>query len=396
MTLLGFSAPAFSQAQHGGRLYVSPRGSNQAPCTHSRPCRTIAHAVKVAHAGQQIDVERGTYAEKVVIKKRLTLQGLHSPLINARDRGRGIVIRGARAAGSVVKGFTVKNAIYEGILVVDTKHVTIAHNVVHHNDRGYNAQPPTGECKYNGRPPSSAPINASPLDLRSGGCGEAIHLASSSDSRVADNVVSDNTGGIYLTDESGPAAHNLITGNRVVDNKTDCGITLASHSTRAVGASGKPRPHAGGVYDNTITNNVASRNGEKLAGAGVLIAAAYAGGAAYDNRIVGNTINRNGLPGVSVHGHERREDLNGNVIRNNVIGRNALSGSNSNGPGDGEAGMHHTAGIVVWSAYTRIAGLVVSGNRISDNHFGIWTEHAPHLRRRANRFRNVRVPLSQH
>ncbi len=394
LTLLGgtwIAAAASSRSHRTGPLYVSPQGSNQAPCTHSRPCRTISHAVAVAHADQEIDIERGTYAEKVVIKKRLTLQGLHSPVLDAHNRGRGIVIRGARAAGSVVKGLVVKNAIYEGILVVASKRVTIAHDVVRHNDRGAAEQHPTGECKFNGQPPT-----AGRMDLRAGGCGEAIHLASSSDSRVADNLVTDNTGGIYLTDESGPAAHNVITGNRVIDNRTDCGITLASHSTQAVTVTGQLRPHAGGVYDNTIKNNVADGNGVQLAGAGVLVAAAFSGGAAYDNRIIGNTIERNGLPGVSLHAHERHQDLSGNVIRDNVIGRNGISGGSNNGPGDGEAGIHHTAGILVWSAYARIASLQVAGNRISDNHFGIWTKHAPHLRRRANRFRRVRVPLSQH
>ncbi len=394
VTLLGVTWIALAAApSRSGHLYVSPSGSNQNPCTHSKPCRTISHAVDVARAGQEVDVEGGTYTEKVVLVKRLTIKGFHSPVLDARNQGRGIVIRGPRAAGSVVRGLVIENAIYEGILAIDTKSVTIANNVVRHNDRGSVAPHLTGECKSNGQPP---PPTAGQFDLRAGGCGEAIHLASSSDSRVEGNLVTANTGGIYLTDESGPAAHNLIAGNRVLDNKTDCGITLASHSTRAVGANGQPRPHVGGVYDNTIRGNVADGNGVRLAGAGVLVAAAFAGGAAYDNQIIGNTIEGNGLPGVSLHAHERRQDLNGNVIRNNVIGRNAISGGSNNGPGDGEAGIHHTAGILVWSAFTRVTGLQVSGNRISDDHFGIWTEHATKLRRGANVYRHVRVPLSQH
>jgi hypothetical protein len=163
-----------------------------------------------------------------------------------------------------------------------------------------------------------------------------------------------------------------------------------------VTAEGRPRPHAGGVYDNTIRANIADGNGVHLAGAGILVAAAFKGGAAYGNRIIGNTVKGNGLPGVALHGHDPRQDLNGNVIRNNVIGRNGISGGANNGPGDGEAGIHHTAGILVWSAYTKITQIQISGNRISDDHFGIWTKHAPDLRRRANHYRHVRVPLSQH
>jgi hypothetical protein len=204
------------------------------------------------------------------------------------------------------------------------------------------------------------------------------------------NRVTGNTGGIYLTDESGPAAYNLVARNRVFRNAWDCGITLASHSRHAVTSNGRPRPQVGGVYDNTIRNNFAKRNGLRLAGAGVLVAAAFSGGAAYGNRIIGNTVSENGLPGVTLHSHQRHQDLNGNVIQYNVIGHNAVAG-----PGDGDAGIHHTAGIVVWSATTRITRLDVSGNRISWNHFGVWTQHAPRLRRAANRCSHVRVPLRQ-
>ena len=85
------------------------------------------------------------------------------------------------------------------------------------------------------------------------------------------NVVTGNTGGIYLTDESGPAAHNVIADNRVLWNLVDCGITLASHSDRAVSASGQVKGRVGGVYDNTITHNVAESNGVRLPGAAMAV-----------------------------------------------------------------------------------------------------------------------------
>lgn len=379
-----------SQSRHWPRhLYVSPHGSDKAPCTRSRPCRSITHAVAVAHPGAEIDVAPGSYAEAVRVTKRLTIRGFHFPTVNAAGHGRGILIRGAGAAGSVVRGLFIKNATYEGILALRTKRVTIANNVVRYNDRGFFAHELTGECMENGQPPGSRVVDGV-ADLRAGGCGEAIHLASTSHSSVVRNRVSNNTGGIYLTDESGPAAYNLVARNRVFRNVWDCGITLASHSLDAVTSKGRPRPRAGGVYDNTIRNNVARRNGTRLAGAGVLVAAAFSGGAAYGNRIIGNTVSENGLPGVTVHSHEPHQDLNGNVIRDNVIGHNAVAG-----PGDGDAGIHHTAGIVVWSAATRITRLDVSGNRISWDHFGVWTRNTPRLRRSANRYSHVRIWLTQ-
>lgn len=387
--LLGLACGS-SGSNHGtGNLYVSPHGSDRAPCSQSRPCRSISHAVLAAHAGEQINVEPGSYAEEVLVTKRLTIQGIHSPVVNAGAHNRGIEIRGARAAGSAVRGLVVENAIYEGILALSTKRVTIADNVVRHNNRGYFARPSRGECEAHSKHPGVVLG-----DLRMGGCGEAIHLAATSYSRVAGNVVSGNTGGIYLTDEFGPAAHNLITGNRVFDNVYDCGITLASHSTRAVAADGRPNAKVGGVYDNTIIRNVSDRNGVRVPGSGVLVAAAFTGGAAYGNRIIGNTLDGNGLPGVTLHSHDPRQDLNGNVILNNVIGLNALGGAKG-GPGDDDAGIDHTAGIVVWSGFVPITSLRVSGNHISGDYFGVWTQRTPHLSRGANRYSDVRVALSQ-
>lgn len=411
MVALVCGACGSSGSNHGPkRLYVSARGSDRAHCTRSSPCRSITRAVALAHAGEEVDVSSGSYPGEVVLNKRLTIRGLDSPIVNAHGDDRGILIQGASAAGSVVQGLVVENATYEGILALGTARVTIAHNVVRDNDRGFFVGGPvaedtsyervhhfTGECKANGLPPGSSghPPGVEPVDLRAGGCGESLHLASTSYSRVVDNLVVDNIGGIYLTDESGPAAHNLIAGNTVRGNIYDCGITLASHSQKAATADGRPRPRLGGVYDNTITRNVSDGNGVRVPGAGILVAAAYPGAAAYGNRIIDNTVNDNGLPGIALHSHERHQDLNGNIILDNVVGRNALGGSHG-GPGDGDAGIHQTAGILVWSAVVKITQIQVSGNRIDNNYFGIWTKNAPPVRRAANQYENVRVPLSQH
>lgn len=429
VVLLGMACGS-SGSHHGpGHLYVSSRGSDGTNCTHASPCRSITHAVAVAHAGEQIDVGAGSYPGQVVLTKRLTIKGSHSPVVNAHGHGRGVMIQGAPAAGSVVEGLVVENATYEGILALGTTRVTIAHDIVRDNDRGFFVGHPvaenagyvltrrprrvfagdvvpanagtsfvhrfTGECKANGPPPQVHTVDLRFVDERAGGCGEAVHLASTSNSRVLDNLVIDNIGGIYLTDESAPAAHNLIAGNTVRDNLYDCGITLASHSRKAATPNGQPRPRGGGVYDNTIRQNVSDHNGVRVPGGGILVAAAYPGGAAYDNRIIDNTVNDNGLPGVALHSHSLYQDLNGNVIRDNVVGRNALGGSHG-GPGDGDAGIHQTAGILVWSWRIKITRLEVSGNRIGENYFGIWTKNTPRLSAAANQFRNVVVRLSQH
>lgn len=406
-------------------LYVSPKGSDSHRCTRARPCRTIGHAVALARAGAVIEIEPGTYSEEVMVTKRLSLQGEHSPVIDARGYGRAILIQGPRAAGSSVRGVVAENATYEGILALRTSDVTIADNEVKDNDRGYFHRPFTGECSPNGEPPEDQPVGLRTgpqqgelvglrtgpprgelvdlrtgppqgelVDLRAGGCGEALHLASTSDSHVIGNFVTGNTGGVYLTDESAPAAHNVIEHNMVDWNLYDCGITLASHSRHAVSASGRLQPSVGGVYDNTIMDNIAESNGSELPGAGILVAAAYRGSAAYGNRISDNVVDGNGLPGVALHSHTTRQYLNGNVVVDNVIGINAIGGA-IGGPGDGDAGVDQTVGILVWSAKTQITSVQISGNQISDDHFGIWTEHAPRISAAANSYQRVTVPLRQ-
>jgi nitrous oxidase accessory protein NosD len=140
---------------------------------------------------------------------------------------------------------------------------------------------------------------------------------------------------------------------------------------------------------------LANLNGLRQSGAGILIAAAFFGSAAYGNRIIDNTANDNGLPGVTVHSHGLRQNLNGNVIRGNVIGRNGLGAPHS-GPGDQDAGVRHTTGILVWSEAIKLKGIRITGNRISHDHFGIWTHHSSPVKRKANRYSHVQVPLRQH
>jgi parallel beta-helix repeat protein len=291
----------------------------------------------------------------------------------------------------------IEGATFEAILALSTDHVLIAGNVAHHDDRGFFEHVTTGECAFNGQPRGihrSGSTRGRTADDRSGGCGETLHLDSTSYSRVVHNVVFGDTGGIYLTDDFGPAAHNYVAHNVIRNNLYDCGITLASHSRHAVGKHNRLRPKVGGVYDNTITKNVADGNGTKKPGTGFLVAAAFSGGAAYDNRLIDNEASGNGLPGIALHSHDSHQNLNGNVIKGNVLGRNAVGGSTGH-PGDSDAAVTHTVGILVWSWIDPLKGTVISGNHIAHNYFGIWTEHVPAMKRSANSYRHVRVPLFQ-
>ena len=143
--------------------------------------------------------------------------------------------------------------------------------------------------------------------------------------RVYRSVIADNSGGVLLSDDTGPTHNNLVAGNLVTGNSTDCGITVPGHNPNALSATGQPQPSVAGVYRNVIRDNVVTNNGVKGEGAGVLFANATAGTASYDNLVQGNYISGNGLSGVTMHAHTIKpgqfEDLSGNNVIGNNIGK---------------------------------------------------------------------------
>jgi hypothetical protein len=337
---------------------VSTSGSDSGKCL-SAPCRTIGYAVGKAREGDTVFVTAGTYAESVRIEKRLALVG-HDATIDASGFDNGIVISGAPAAGTVVRGFTIENAGLEGIFAIETADLEIIGNTLRHND----AYGPFH------------PLCANQPD----DCGEALHLQSVTGSRVSHNLVRDNVGGILLTDENGPTSENVIDHNDVLDNVLDCGITLASHwfQPGAPVAAG-----VGGVYDNLVLRNTANGNGA----GGIGIFAGPPGAAAYDNVVKGNTAIGNGIPGVAIHSHTPFQNVN-----DNVIVKNRLAG---NGPDEDVPGDDQPTGISVFSAVDPIPRTTVAKNRISDEHFGIFAVNALKLSGlRSNRFdSSVAVPF---
>jgi parallel beta-helix repeat protein len=308
------------------------------------------------------------------VTKALTIQGQSGATIDATNLINGFAIN---ASNAVLSGFTVKNAIAEGILVNGVNNVTVQNNVVKHNDLG-------------GLPTKPVPNSYASCQAANGipgDCGEGLHLMGTSNSTVRNNVTSDNSGGILISDETGPAAHNRISGNVVTNNLYACGITVVSHSP-AGAPGGVPAPKAGGVYDNDVTGNSISGNGTLMEGAGVVLATGLPGGAVYNNTVEGNSINGNGMSGVTVHSHAPGQYLNGNVIRRNHIGTNNLTGDKDFTPVDVQ-----TTGVLVATAAP--LSIDISGNVIAKDHFGIWTTGPAKVKNaHANVFAAVNVPVS--
>jgi parallel beta-helix repeat protein len=363
---------------------VSPSGSDTGNCAKS-PCRTITYALSQANAGDRILVAPGRYAESVHVTKQVALLATDSgdegggtlavtigaagpvgggAVIDATGFDNGVVIDGAATAGTVLRGFTVRNANLEGVLVERTSDVTIVDNLIAQNDALWD------------------PANVPEPCRSSDDCGEGLHLNSVTDSVLRGNLVQGNVGGILLTDElGGPSARNLIVNNTVVDNDKDCGITLASHYFSLAGSAPADQ---GGIYDNLVTRNEASRNGA----AGIGIFDGPPGAAAYRNVVSYNVADSNGLPGVAMHAHSPFQYFEDNVITANTLSRN--------GPDD-DAETGAPTGITLWSGVVPINHTVISRNRISHEYYGIFTAKAVQVDGLAtNRFDDVTVPVSTH
>jgi Periplasmic copper-binding protein (NosD) len=378
------AAPTMSVAASDGQgehqdeqdaIYVSPSGSSARSGESCATAKysTIGAGVTAASKGDTVHVCAGTYSEMVTVTRELSLVGSKA-IVDATGQNNGFLIKGQAASETVVRGFTVQNAIGEGILAMQTSEVTIQHNTVKNNDQGA-TDPNTSyaECKAFGQIP--------------GDCGEGVHLMSVWDSSVWGNDIEHNAGGILVTDEVGPAHDNTIAKNTVSNNGPDCGITLPSHSSNAVSATGKRQPKLGGVYHNIVKDNVVENNGA----GGVLFGGAGPGAGAYENTVTGNHISGNGLPGIAIHDHTPGQDFNGNNFNHNVIGTNGTPPG-----GEMEFGDLETTGIIV-GAHAGTIQVQIEDNKISDNHFGIFTVNVPANPSFAsdNTFKNVTVPVSQ-
>lgn len=362
------SAPAWAQGTGGQVIYVSAGGSDQSGNgSQAAPFASIGKAVEAAQSGDTIIVEPGTYPGMVTVTKSITLESdpsipdaVSSTIVDASGSANGILLQGGGASGSTIRGLTVEHAQQAGILAVGPMTgLDITGNVVADNDQGFVAND------------AKAPFDGHCSAMPGGDC-EALHLMGVSDSRIVDNVVRDNLdGGIYLTDETGPAARNVVLGNDVVDNQVDCGITLASHNPK-----GSADPSAAGVYDNVVADNRSKGNGA----AGVVLATPLPGGAVYGNTVTGNTFVNNSQGGVVFHTHSP-----GAMVADNAVIGNTVTGNGA----DPDPGVTKPVGISIAGMGSPITGLLVSGNRLDQEYYGIWVENAPDAQLHGNTFTNA-------
>jgi hypothetical protein len=348
-TLIASSLIALSQIASAATGCVNPGGTSGCQST-------ISAAVAAAAAGDTILVAPGVYKEGVIITKSISLLGrsFKTTVINAKGQPNGIFINGMAASPNAgvtdvtISGFTIRNANFEGILAASASGVTIAHNHVTKNNLNLTPTECTGIPAFETNEASD--------------CGEGIHLMSTDHSVVASNLVDYNSGGILVTDETGPNYSNLITDNIAKWNGEACGITLASHPAYPAA------PLSFGVFQNTVLKNESSYNGlNNGGGAGIGMYAAGPGQVNYGNVAIGNLLVGNGLPGVAMHNHASIPGAPPVTFRDNsVIGNHFRD----NGADTSDAATAGPTGINVYSMLP-LTGIVIANNVIEDEAIGI-------------------------
>ena len=310
---------------------------------------TISAAVAAAGPRDVIEVGPGVYKEQVIITKMLSLVAkdeLNPPTIDATGLSNGIFVNGMAAAPGegvyyvLISGFNIHNANFEGILVANGSDVTIVNNHVHDNNKALDLSNSPATC------PGIPAFETNEGE----DCGEGLHLMGTNRATIIHNEIDHNSGGILISDETGPSHLNLISGNFVHDNPYDCGITMASHGPSPTIPSAKA---SFGVFRNTVENNESAHNGLGLpgAGAGVGIFAAIPGMASYQNVVINNDLHDNGLPGVTMHTHANfpsplpPPNINGNVIVGNRLHGNAADTADAATPGPTGINIFSVAGV---------------------------------------------------
>ncbi|HLO64496.1 MAG TPA: NosD domain-containing protein, partial [Azonexus sp.] len=172
------------------------------------PGESIAAAVQAAKPGDTVRVQRGHYAEHLVIDKPLRLVGINNPTVSGGDKGDVIRIK---SPDVTIKGFIVRDsgadltAQNAGIYVEPGSHrVVIRHNVLVYNLFGVWLEKLQD-------PEVSDNLITSKRDLSSARRGNGIQLYNTSGARIIGNHISFARDGIYVD----VSHHAVFRGNRM-------------------------------------------------------------------------------------------------------------------------------------------------------------------------------------
>jgi hypothetical protein len=327
---------------------------------------TIQAAVTSAAAYDVVHVRPGTYKEFVTIGKPLSLlgDGAGNTIIDATGLVHGIFVDGFDNPGLrdvTVAALTVRDALFEGILVVSASDVIVRNTHILDNDKSPGLSfDPNVHAGCTGQPGNGTYEND-----ETGDCGGGLHLVGVANSLMSDNVLTGNSDGVLISDETAESHHNLFIHNTVTDNPLECGIVLASHPP--AGHTAPPFATHFGVDFNTIADNISIDNGVQVGGSGVGLFSDGAGqGRVSGNVVIHNELKHNGLGGVALHTHVGpafgllADDMSGNQIIGNVIESNLADKDDTATPG--RVGININSG----GGGSPVLGTVIARNLIED------------------------------
>lgn len=239
--------PAANYVPQRGGGAVAPCGGDVLCVGPSGTFDTISAAVAAASSGATIQVEAGTYAERVLVRgKSLELRGGFAPGFASRNPaanetlidagGGGTVVTLENAKGAIVDGFTitggrapldpVNGARGSGIRVTDSGSVTIVGNLIKDNDDGQDFRSCDcaavgGGIEVSGPPKASITIQGNIIRGNRSHRGGA--MAVFTNALIEGNLIEDNRGGadhgggLYLSAPNMTIRRNLIRRNTVGD-----------------------------------------------------------------------------------------------------------------------------------------------------------------------------------
>lgn len=320
-----------SPGSAGGQVYFVSKGkscSDQGPGSAAAPFCQLKMAAQKARAGDKVIVEKGVYAERIFLTRSgapgrpITLEGQEGAILEGRkiklDEDGLVGVKGA--SHIVLRGLTVRNSTFYGVLVERSRSVVLESLTVIRSDHGGVVLDDVEDARVL----RNQVIEANWKDARQKDTSihESITISNVRGFVVAGNRVRNGLKeGIDAKDGStrGEIRDNVVEGVRAV------GVYL-NHATRvkvfgnnvhhcgtnglmfAVGDNARGRKL---TADNDVYRNTFWRNGSN----GVQFWQTHAGEMTR-NRIYNNVFYGNRQNGVVI------DRVGGNVVQNNIIARN--------------------------------------------------------------------------
>jgi nitrous oxidase accessory protein len=180
---------------HGETLIVGPR-----------QYESIQAAIDIAHVGDTIEVQTGTYTGNLILNKQIILRGVGKPRLRGDGIGSAIT---TTADGCVIKGFVIEHS--GGDLTREDSGILLksSNNQIEDNDLrdilyGIYLYSSHGNTLRRNRIRGRS-------ELEEGDRGAGLHLWNSPDNIIEDNIISDARDGMYIQSSNG----NQIRRNRV-------------------------------------------------------------------------------------------------------------------------------------------------------------------------------------